>query len=64
MLLLNKYIKIFILIASLSYGQDVYSAYGVGEMLLSHNASVIGTGSIGLMPNFQRDVSQIGRAHV
>ena len=57
MLLLNKYIKIFILIASLSYGQDVYSAYGVGELTFAPNAAVLGIGSSGLMPSFQENIS-------
>ena len=57
MLLLNKYIKIFILIASLSYGQDVYSAYGVGELTFAPNAAVVGIGSSGLMPSFQENIS-------
>ena len=57
MFLRKKYYQLLIILFSFIYAQDVYSAYGVGEMLLSHNASVIGTGSIGLMPNFQRDVS-------
>jgi len=57
MLLLNKYIKIFILIASLSYCQDVYSAYGVGELTFAPNAAVLGIGSSGLMPSFQENIS-------
>ena len=57
MLLLNKYIKNFILIASLSYGQDVYSAYGVGELTFAPNAAVLGIGSSGLMPSFQENIS-------
>jgi len=57
MFLRKKYYQLLIILFSFIYAQDVYSAYGVGEMFLSHNASVIGTGSIGLMPNFQRDVS-------
>ncbi len=57
MLLLNKYIKIFILIASLSYGQDVYSAYGVGDLTFAPNAAVVGIGSSGLMPSFQENIS-------
>ena len=57
MSLLNKYIKIFILIASISYGQDVYSAYGVGELTFAPNAAVMGIGSSGLMPSFQENIS-------
>ena len=57
MSLLNKYIKIFILIASISYGQDVYSAYGVGELTFAANAAVVGIGSSGLMPSFQENIS-------
>ena len=57
MSLLNKYIKIFILIASISYGQDVYSAYGVGELTFAPNAAVVGIGSSGLMPSFQENIS-------
>lgn len=57
MFLRKKYYQLLIILFSFIYAQDVYSAYGIGEMSLSHNASVIGTGSIGLMPNFQRNVS-------
>ena len=57
MLLLNKYTKTFILIASLCYGQDVYSAYGVGELTFAPNAAVMGIGSSGLMPSFQENIS-------
>ncbi len=53
----KKYYQFLIIISSFVYSQDVYSAYGIGELLLSHNASVIGTGSTGLMPNFQKNVS-------
>ena len=57
MFLRNKYYQFLILLCSYIYAQDVYSAYGIGELLLSHNASVIGAGSTGLMPNFQKNVS-------
>ncbi|MEC7935590.1 MAG: hypothetical protein VX922_05305 [Candidatus Neomarinimicrobiota bacterium] len=53
----KKYYQFLIIISSFVYSQDVYSAYGIGELLLSHNASVIGAGSTGLMPNFQKNVS-------
>ena len=53
----KKYYQFLIILSSFVYSQDVYSAYGIGELLLSHNASVIGTGSTGLMPNFQKNVS-------
>ena len=53
----KKYYQFLIILSSFVYSQDVYSAYGIGELLLSHNASVIGAGSTGLMPNFQRNVS-------
>ena len=54
---LNKYYLFLILLCSSTKGQDVYSAYGLGEISLAHNASVIGAGSIGLMPDFQRKIS-------
>ena len=54
---LNKYYLFLILLCSSIKGQDVYSAYGLGEISLAHNASVIGAGSIGLMPDFQRKIS-------
>tara|TARA_Y100000590_G_scaffold115429_1_gene131762 strand:+ start:137 stop:1507 length:1371 start_codon:yes stop_codon:yes gene_type:complete len=57
MFLRKKYYQFLIILSSFVYSQDVYSAYGIGELLLSHNASVIGAGSTGLMPNFQRNVS-------
>ena len=53
----KKYYQFLIILSSFVYSQDVYSAYGIGELLLSHNASVIGAGSTGLMPNFQKNVS-------
>jgi len=53
----KKYYQFLIIISSFVYSQDVYSAYGIGELLLSHNASVVGAGSTGLMPNFQKNVS-------
>ena len=53
----KKYYQFLIILSSFVYSQDVYSAYGIGELLLSHNASVIGSGSTGLMPNFQKNVS-------
>ena len=42
---------------SLCYGQDVYSAYGVGELTFAPNAAVMGIGSNGLMPSFQEYIS-------
>ena len=42
---------------SLCYGQDVYSAYGVGELTFAPNAAVMGIGSSGLMPSFQKNIS-------
>ena len=42
---------------SLCYGQDVYSAYGVGELTFAPNAAVMGIGSNGLMPSFQKNIS-------
>lgn len=57
MFLRKKYYQFLIILSSFVYSQDVYSAYGIGELLLSHNASVIGAGSTGLMPNFQKNVS-------
>jgi len=42
---------------SLCYGQDVYSAYGVGELIFAPNAAVMGIGSNGLMPSFQKYIS-------
>ena len=42
---------------SLSYGQDVYSAYGVGELTFTPNAAVMGIGSNGVMPSFQENIS-------
>ena len=57
MFLHKKYCLLLILFSSFINAQDIYSAYGVGDMLLSNNASVIGTGSVGLMPNFQRNIS-------
>ena len=57
MFLHKKLYLLLILFSSLITAQDVYSAYGVGDMLLSNNASEIGAGSVGLMPNFQRDIS-------
>jgi len=42
---------------SLSYSQDVYSAYGVGEITFAPNAAVMGIGSSGLMPSFQENIS-------
>ncbi|SVB46644.1 uncharacterized protein METZ01_LOCUS199498, partial [marine metagenome] len=42
---------------SLCYGQDVYSAYGVGELTFAPNAAVMGIGSNGLMPSFQENIS-------
>ena len=53
----KKYYQFLIILSSFVYSQDVYSAYGIGELLLSHNASVIGAGSTGLMPAFQKNVS-------
>ena len=53
----KKYYQFLIILSSFVYSQDVYSAYGIGELLLSHNASVVGAGSTGLMPNFQKNVS-------
>ena len=57
MFLRNKYYQFLILLCSYIYAQDVYSAYGIGEMSLANSASVMGTGSIGLMPDFQKDIS-------
>ena len=57
MFLHKKYCLLLILFSSFINAQDIYSAYGVGDILLSNNASVIGTGSVGLMPNFQRNIS-------
>ena len=57
MSLLNRYTKIFLIITSLCYGQDVYSAYGVGELTFAPNAAVMGIGSNGLMPSFQKHIS-------
>ena len=54
---LNKYYLFLILLYSCIKGQDVYSAYGFGEMSLANSASVMGTGSIGLMPDFQKNIS-------
>ena len=56
----NNYLLLF-LFSSFINAQNVYSAYGVGDMLLSNNASVIGTGSVGLMPSFQRNISLSNR---
>ena len=42
---------------SLCYGQDVYSAYGFGELTFAPNAAVMGIGSSGLMPSFQENIS-------
>jgi len=42
---------------SLCYGQDMYSAYGVGELTFAPNAAVMGIGSNGLMPSFQEYIS-------
>ena len=57
MFLHKRYYLLLFLFSSFINAQHVYSAYGVGDMLLSSNASVIGTGSVGLMPNFQRNIS-------
>ena len=56
MSLLNRYTKIFLIMTSLCYGQDVYSAYGVGELTFAPNAAVMGIGSNGLMPSFQKHI--------
>ena len=57
MFLRNRYYQLLILLCYYVYAQDVYSAYGIGEMSLANNASVMGTGSIGLMPDFQKNIS-------
>ena len=57
MFLRKKYFQLILLLSSSLSGQDIYSAYGIGEMLLSHNASVMGVGSTGLMPSFQKNIS-------
>ena len=54
---LNRYTKILLIIASPCFGQDVYSAYGVGELTFAPNAAVMGIGSGGLMPSFQKNIS-------
>ena len=35
----------------------MYSAYGVGELTFAPNAAVMGIGSGGLMPSFQKNIS-------
>ena len=55
--MLNKFIKIYLLISSVVITQSVFNSYGLGLSRTSFHSSANGAGSIGLIPSFHPGVS-------
>ena len=55
--MLNRFIKIYLLISCFAFTQSIFNAYGLGLSRTSFHSSANGAGSIGLIPSFHPGVS-------
>ena len=55
--MLNRFIKIYLLISSFSIAQSIFNGFGLGLSRTSFHSSANGAGSIGLIPSFHPGVS-------
>ena len=55
--MLSRKIITLILLIGISFGQSTMNGYGYGMFSHNNDSSSLGSGSIGLLPTFQNNVS-------